>query len=90
MTEAGTETTITQADADGLSAKLKSFVDTLTPGEKDALKMALAPKAEEAEVSGYGEWSFNVSTPWGLIQVNPKNYTTTQWGSGTARDHRGR
>jgi hypothetical protein len=89
MADPGTETTITQADADGLSEKLKSFVETLTPAEQDALKMALAPRADEAEVSGY-DWSFNISTPWGLIQVNPKNYTTTQWGSGTARDHRGR
>jgi hypothetical protein len=92
MTEAGTEASVTQADADGLSEKLKTFVDTLTPGERDALRMALAPRseAEADDVSGYGEWSFNIRTPFGVIQVNPKDYTTTQWGSGTARDHRGR
>jgi hypothetical protein len=88
---AGTEPTITQADADGLSEKLKTFVGTLTPGEKDALKMALAPSArpETDDVAGYA-WSFDVSTPFGVIQVNPKNYTETPWAGQTARDHRGR
>jgi hypothetical protein len=84
--EAGAET-ITQADADGLAEKLKTFVETLTPGEQDALKMALAQSAvpEGDDTGGFLARRFDITTPWGPIQVDSTTYTQTPWGGTTAQ-----
>jgi|tagenome__1003787_1003787.scaffolds.fasta_scaffold20986356_6 hypothetical protein len=79
--EAGMDT-ITQVDADGLAEKLKMFVETLTPGEKDALKMALAPSGvpEGDDTSGFGG-AYAVDSPFGLLRVDAQSYYKTPWGS---------
>jgi|tagenome__1003787_1003787.scaffolds.fasta_scaffold20986356_5 hypothetical protein len=87
--EAGTET-ITQADAEGLAEKLKTFVDTLTPGEQDALKMALAQSAvpEGDDTGGFLARRFAITTPWGPVQVDSATYTQTPWGDSSVQSLR--
>jgi hypothetical protein len=86
---AGTEATITQADADGLSKKLKTFVDTLTPGEKDTLKMALAASAvpEGDDVGGFAARRVDISSPFGLLRVDAQIYEGP-WGQATTQSLR--
>jgi hypothetical protein len=49
---------VTAADVQGLALKLSDFIDTLTPGERNAFQivewyLALSALEEEHEVSGY-------------------------------------
>jgi hypothetical protein len=87
----GTEPAITQADANGLSEKLKTFVGTLTPGEKDALKMALAPSAvaEGDDVGGFAS-GYDLSTPFGVLRVDSQRYKVSVWGQDTVQSLRAR
>jgi hypothetical protein len=75
------ETEITQTDADSLSEKLETFVATLTPGEQDALKMALAQSgvAEGDDTGGFLRRVL-IATPWGHAQVDATSFAATPWG----------